>query len=421
MYSNSVLRRKLKIFLPVMCLCIFSALLFGSCKNRDNKSGNKAVNTEKAVSTEKPVSNEKPANTERPENDEEKLLLNTDVLNESSASEENNNYEITKVRRGDFKYEMFAIGNIEYRDLYYAAMETEEAEIVEYKVEKGDKVNKGDVILEYKPVYDEGEYKQRVSYIEQQEKEYAAGYDTRRAEIIKAEHDIKNIKDKTEKEIKQLEIKKLKLALKKYQENAQNLDEQKKSLAEYREGLKKTKVVAPHSGYIMEIAEMENENIIRKGNVVAVISPKKDYYIKVNDTTHGLLRYNSDVTISVESGGGNIRMPGKVVMSSNILSYENTTENAYVEIVDEPEGVDWKGAIKVYFDSKEVKDVLLLDAKAVLFENKNEGSKAVSVPYVYIYKDNKTFKRYIQIFGSNNKEYLVLSGLTEGQEVAIYK
>ena len=91
-----------------------------------------------------------------------------------------------------------------------------------------------------------------------------------------------------------------------------------------------------------------------------------------------------------------------------------------MEILEEPEGVDWSGAIKVYFESKLVKDVLMVDSKAVLFESKNEGSNAVSVPYVYIYDNGNIFKRYIQVFGSNNKDYLVLSGLDEGQKVAIY-
>ncbi len=375
--------------------------------------------------TAQPVSNEETAQpadkrTEAPDSDE--VLLYKEALKDNASPGEDNNYEITQVRRGDFKYEMFAIGSVEYRDLYYETMETEEAEIVEYKVSTGDKVNKGDVILEYNPVYDEASYKQRKAAIEQQEKEYAAGYDTRRAEIIKAEHELKEIKDDNEKEIKRLEIEKLKLALKKYQETSDDLARQKADLAEYSEGMKKTKIVASHSGYIMELAQTENENILYKGNVVAVISPKKDYCIKVNDTTHGMLRYNADVTISVagKQGGADIQMPGKVVMCSNILTYGNTTEEAYVEILDEPKGVDWSGAIKIYFESKALNDVLLLDSKAVLFENKSEGSNAVSVPYVYIYKDGGIFKRYIQVFGSNNKDYLVLSGLDEGQEVAVY-
>lgn len=410
MSSNNILKKAALIFCSMACLCILS-FSFGACSNSNKE--NKASTSENVV-TEKPA-----ADAEKEEKNEK--LLYTEALNGYGSSGENVNYQITEVKRGDFKYEMFAIGNVEYRDLYYDTMETEEAEIVEYKVNIGDKVNKGDVILEYKPVYDEAGYKQRAAEVEQKEKEYAAGYDTRRAEIIKAEHELKQIKDTNEKEIKKLEIKKLRLALEKYQETSESMAEQKKSLEEYRKGLEKTEVVASHSGYIMELGEADNENIIRKGNIVAVISPKKDYCIKVNDTTHGMLRYNADVTISVASSkGGDISMPGRVVMCSNILSYGNATEDAYVEILEEPEGVDWSGAIKVYFESKLVKDVLMVDSKAVLFESKNEGSNAVSVPYVYIYDNGNIFKRYIQVFGSNNKDYLVLSGLDEGQKVAIY-
>ena len=286
MSSNNILRKAALIFCSMACLCIIS-VSFGACSN-SNKV-NKASTSENVVTEEPTEGAEKEEKNEK--------LLYTEALNGYGSSGENVHYQITEVKRGDFKYEMFAIGNVEYRDLYYETMETEEAEIIEYKVKTGDKVNKGDVILEYKPVHDEAGYKQRAAEVEQQEKEYAAGYDTRRAEIIKAEHELKQIKDNNEREIKKLEIKKLRLALEKYQETSDSMAEQKKSLEDYRKGLEKTEVVASHSGYIMELGEADNENIIRKGNIVAVISPKKDYCIKVNDTTHGMLRYNADVTI----------------------------------------------------------------------------------------------------------------------------
>lgn len=398
MYSNNFFRKAVGISFLIVLFCAAGALFMTGCKKADDKQSI--------------------------QQEPEGALLYQETSDDGSDTDSKGSYQIAKVRRGDFSYEMFAIGNLEYRDLYYETMETETAKVIEFKVAAGDKVNKGDVILTYEPVYDEVEYAQRLAQIEQQEKEYTAGYDTRRADIIKAEHELSGLKDNTEKEIKKLEIKKLKLALKKYQESSDNIKEQREELNEYQKGINKTEVVASHSGYILELGEADENSAMHKGNIVAVISPKKDYYIKVNDNTKGALRYNSDVKISVAqpgSGAADIEMPGRVVMCSNILSYANTTEEAYVEILDEPEGVNWSGAIKIYFDYKAAKNVLMLDSDAVLFENKNEGSNAVSVPYVYIYEDGKTYKRYIQVFGSNNKEYLVLEGLEEGQEVAIYR
>lgn len=86
-------------------------------------------------------------------------------------------------------------------------------------------------------------YAQRVADVNQQEKEYTAGYDSRRAEIVQAEHDLSELKDKTERDIKQLEIKKLKLALKKYQEMKVNIEEARKELNEYKAEFEATKSI----------------------------------------------------------------------------------------------------------------------------------------------------------------------------------
>ncbi len=95
-------------------------------------------------------------------------LLYTKAL--SADDSEKPAYNLTEVRRGDFVHEMFAIGQIEYRDTYYQTLETESAKLVKYKVKEGDMVKKGDVILTYEPVFDEVSYAQRVADVNQQEK-----------------------------------------------------------------------------------------------------------------------------------------------------------------------------------------------------------------------------------------------------------
>lgn len=107
-------------------------------------------------------------------------------------------------------------------------------------------------------------------------------------------------------------------------------------------------------------------------------------------------------------------------MSSNILSYSNAQEAAYVEFNEKPADLP-RGPIKVYFQSRSLKDVLLVDKNAVGFEKMGEGANIEEVPYVYVYENKMACKRYIEVFGNNNKDYLVLSGLNEGQQVAIYR
>ncbi len=395
-----MLNSKLK---KILCLiCVVSIILMSGCTYNDTKT----------------VSEENTESKELQEQEEEEVLLYTRAL--SSDDSEKPAYDLTEVRRGDFVHEMFAIGQIEYRDIYYQTLETESAKLVKYKVKEGDKVEKGDVILTYEPVFDEVSYAQRVADVNQQEKEYTAGYDSRRAEIVQAEHDLSELKDKTERAIKQLEIKKLKLALKKDQEIKVNIEETKKELNEYKAGFEATKVYADHDGYVLKLSEFKKDDIMSKGAVVATISPKKDYLIKIEDMPETELRYNADVTISIASDGGEVSFPGRVIMSSNILSYSNAQEAAYVEFNEKPADLP-DGAIKVYFQSRSLKNVLLVDKNAVGFEKMGEGADIEEVPYVYVYENKMACKRYIEVFGNNNKDYLVLSGLNEGQQVAIYR
>ncbi len=329
-------------------------------------------------------------------------------------------YVLSEVRRGDFLHEMFAIGQTEYRDTYYQTLEAESAKLVRYKVKEGDSVKKGDVILVYEPVFDEVDYAQRVADVSQQEKEYTAGYDSRRAEIVQAEHDLSELKDKTERQIKKLEIEKLKLALRKYEEVWTNILEAKKELEEYKAGFEETKVYADHDGYVMQLSEYKKDDIISKGAVVAAISPKKDYLIKIEELPEEEMRYNAEVTITIAADDGEVSYPGRVIMSSNILSYSNAQEAAYVDFIEKPAELP-SGTIKVYFQSRALKDVLLVDEDAVSFEKMGEGADIEEVPYVYVYENQMACKRYIEVYGNNNKDYLVLSGLSEGQQVAIYK
>ncbi len=410
---NSKMRSRLII------LCVVTGCLLCGCKDKKAES----ENTMSDNSTTENIAEEGVRVPEKASQGDE-ILLYTEALNDDSGNDEDNSiHKITEVKRGDFDYSMFAIGELHYLDTYYQTIDVDSATFAGYEVEVGDKVEKGDPIMNYEMEYNEVEVEQRTADILQREKDYSAEYNRRKAEINQAEHDLKNIKDADEKSIKELEIKKLRLALKEFEESEGSIIEARQELDEYVEGINSSTVYAEHSGYVLSLVDYNVGDYIAKGESVAVISPKKEYHVKVEDKSNGLLRYNADVTISVaaDKGGKDIEMPGKVISASNILSYDNQKEEAYVKILEEPDGVNWGNAIKVYYNSRQLKDVLMVASEAVLFEKQGEGGSVNNVPYVYIYEDGKAFKRYIEVYGSNNVDYLVQSGLTEGQQVVIYQ
>lgn len=364
-------------------------------------------------------------------NEDNNLLLNIDAVadnNKNNKNEDDNNEstkvgKISKVRCGDFDYEMFAMGKLKYTDTYYETIKAQEAAFVKYNVNAGDKVKEGDVLFTCQPQYYESSLNQQIADVEQKEREYSAGYDSRKAEINQAEHDLKSITDSSDIKIKQLEIKKLNLALTKYSETQSDVKKAREELNEYMNSVESLKVVAENSGFILSLTDFAEGDTLTKGQAVAVISPEKEYLIEVDDNSNGTLRYNDNVKVSVSVGGGlpDIEIDGKVISADNILSSNNIQKKAYVKMLNEPTEVNWNSAIKVYYKSKVIKDVLMVPSGAVLFESKGEGTNVADVPYVYIYKDGETNKRYIEVFESNNEDYLVLQGLEEGEQVVNQK
>lgn len=63
------------------------------------------------------------------------------------------------------------------------SIEANEANLIEFKVNEGEFVKKGDEILTYECVYDKAEQKQKELDVERMEKEYSAGLHQRQAEI----------------------------------------------------------------------------------------------------------------------------------------------------------------------------------------------------------------------------------------------
>ena len=68
--------------------------------------------------------------------------------------------KVYDVVKGTFDKEQFVLGEVCYEDVWYDSIEANEANLIEFKVNEGDFVKKGDEILTYECVYDKAEQKQ---------------------------------------------------------------------------------------------------------------------------------------------------------------------------------------------------------------------------------------------------------------------
>ena len=428
----------------VLCAgaCVFSITGCGDSKESSNvKNGAETEDTQKKTgSGNNKINPDKPRNGKNGDSDteasaedntdlfgekESELLLNTDVLKQDKddTGATGKIKEIVEAGRGDYTHKLNAMAEIYYLDKYYETVRMPDIKFVKYKVEAGDYVKRGDTIFTYKAEVDEMALRQMESDIVQKEKDYTAGYDSRKAEISKAKHELKTLKEADEIKLKKLEIKKLEQALKEFSGTKSDLKKLKEELAEYKSGAASTRMTASHEGYILSLEELQKGDVLVKGRTVAVISPKKEYYVQVEDISEGRLRYNSEVEVSVDGGNGEKKktMKGKVIAASNLLAPDHQQQYAYVSIIDEPEGVNWDNPIKISYTGKELKNVLMIPRDALCTETSGEGKDMVESDYVYIYENDHAYKRYVDVYDDGGDQVVIIQGVNEGQKVVVYE
>jgi len=220
-----------------------------------------------------------------------------------------------------------------------------------------------------------------------------------------------------------LQIKKLKLIFEKFTETKAAIEIARKELNETMEGNDINSVYASVDGYVLSLPMDDKERTYTKGSCVVSITKKEKYHIAIEarEKLDGL-KYGTEVKIVVEGGhdGENVEMKGKVVAAPNILGPDYISENTIVDIVDEPEGVNWSNPIKVQYEGQLYEDALKVPIAAVMTEKSPNGETVEEVPYVYIKNGDAIYKSYINILDENNDYYRVSDGVAEGDTLVCF-
>lgn len=230
------------------------------------------------------------------------------------------------------------------------------------------------------------------------------------------------MKNSFDKRIQQAEIDKLNLALEKFKETEIDIIKARDEFESYKESLFTTEVRASCDGLVLALNKKEEDDYYYKGEWVAKITPRDEYYICVKEVAEGL-SYGEMVSVVVygENEEDKVTIPGVVISADNILSVENHQSLTYIKLLQDTKDVEWRESIRVYYKSVSLKDVLLLPIRAVQFESLSSGAIAKEIPFVYLYnKDGSVSKRYIEIERDDQANYWVTRGLEIGQQVAVY-
>jgi len=181
------------------------------------------------------------------------------------------------------------------------------------------------------------------------------------------------------------------------------------AFVEMQKALNTTEIVMEEDGILLE------QEFPRFGSQISsytiVVANPKERLIQVNNETKKF-RYGQNVTVTAKIDGKTHTGTGTVITASpGTVSEELSGTSALVRLDEESEFLYDGSDISVYVETVHMKDVLLLDAKAVFMSN---GTQMVKVKDEYgLHAVGFTFGR------KNASVYWVVDGLEEGAQILV--
>lgn len=330
-----------------------------------------------------------------------------------SGAEGENVYETTTVRVGNYEKIINFDGSLFYPETTSVSYTGESAQLIEWLVEDGDEVKKGDILATVQIEYDTVELKEMELALERMKSDYDW-------QLISMKESLENLKNNwqlaeagsTAKKRAELEYQKAEKKLELYRLSAlAGIDAQKQRIDAFNERIQVTGIVAESDGIVQGRAYLKAGEVVPQGQSLLTIYDPDVVWMRVTDST-GDIRYNMDVTIETGNKKNRVTMHGKVVAADNILPDSLRRGIAYLELLDMPEDVTWN-TTQIKVKAIDIAEVLLVERQAV--ESTDGGN------FVYLLEDGTLHRRQIVRAGQSTAGCWVLMGLEEGQEVVIGK
>lgn len=356
------------------------------------------------------------------------------LYQDEGASEKEDEFKTTKVKRGVYEEKVSEVGELYYTDENVVTIDEEDAYIDKICVKHNQKVKKGDVVAIYHIETSEASLKKKKLQIEQARTQYDSGLRSKQSEVLAKEKSIKSLTSEAEKRIARIELKQMRNEYKQMVKEGSEIRKQEKDYQELLRKQKKTNLKAKFSGRVIEPANADQfSDEPASGEVLMKIRNEDEFLISVKDEL-GKLRYNMKVDIGLGTTSEEIkyRLKGKVISTTNLREGDSGMEET--ELTEGEGGSGNSQLIKVSkSDMKKyafkkynlfvtgvtlrIKDALLVDAEAVNEKVENDNVKL----FVYLVENGKLHQRYITSNYKQDKLYLVNQGVEEGQTLAIMK
>lgn len=350
------------------------------------------------------------------------------LYQEKESTEKKEEYKKTTVRQEDYEERISTTGTLEYQNEKEVVINDDNAQIDKICVKEGQKVNKGDTLVIYHVKVSDTTMKKKKLELDQAKSEYQTSLNAKKNEILEKKRAIKNLVSDSERQIAQLELKRLQGEYKAILQNKKSITTQEK---EYNTLLKKRQRATLKSSYSGIAADVQSKGDFEdgvSGATIMKIRDKNNFIIVAEEGTG--MRYNMTVDIGLGSTSDDIahHIKGKVISTDNLLDGEGfgAEENQEQESAGEQKIQIAKSDREKYDFSQynifikgvsmKIEDALIVDAEAVYSEQKDEEDVKY---FVYVVENEKLHKRYIVSNYKQDKYYLVNQGLEAGQTLAI--
>ena len=214
------------------------------------------------------------------------------------------------------------------------------------------------------------------------------------------------------------------------EDNAKEIEKKQEQIADLKELIQEikadyavTEIVASQTGLVIDVPKLEEDSLVNKDTVFATIADEANCYVVI-DNEDQRLNYGNEVTINYKNKADkNCTAPGRVVLLSQagVINQELKWEQSLIQIPAEAigdmaavtAGADgWMNRARfgISAEIRKMDNVLVVPRKAV----KNVGGKT----YVNVKQaDGSVVTTSFVAGGSDDKNYWIVEGLTEGMEI----
>lgn len=414
-----------------------------TAKTREEKPGTETAKTgEEKPGTETVKTGEEKPGTEIAKTGEEKPGTETAKTNEESSKtetaktdEESPETEITNGgedsnketgQAGEVNYEEVVIGdyeekgtlkNLEWKYLRYDSLSIPypSGTFVNYLVEEGQEVKKGEKLLSYRLPFDPISLEEKELKLKQSLEAYELACRQREAEIDESEKRLKILEQGTyDAKIAKLNLEKQKLSFRQYcYQTEKALDIQKEDIKTIKAKEELQYLYAPYDGFIHKGDGVLEAMDIDSRKVLLTILDKKSAVLGTEVSGNESLWFDMKVSvtgiINRKEDKDNLHT-GRILSSDSLFEGKLTTGMLYVA-VDDRELVDTIQMANITAAAVTVEQVPIIPLKAVKTENDRK--------YVYQKDSDGSLRRQYITGRDNGTDMWVYNGLSAGQNIVV--